>query len=259
MSKYVRIKGRILGPFDENAISDMARHGKIGRFTEMSEDKRTWYKAGDTDMFASRKKNNNSSESLQFEADDSSGHSGQKNGNAKWYYSVDGITGTGPFTTQEIKEMLGAGKIDSDTLVWSEGVGAAPLSSIQELSRSSVPQPTGKTSSNEDDVEVTDDEEDTVYCVGCGKSIPAGSKNCPRCGAKQSRDKSLKKPKPAKLRRCSQCDSPIGEGANRCPRCGGKPLESKSGSFTFTPQVIFLFLWIAGLIALAVWYFLLRN
>ena len=263
MSKYVRIQGRILGPFDDNAIADMFRHGKIGRFTEMSEDKRNWYKAGETQLFESRKKNKASSDSLELDSDDEGMRSGRKDGNAEWFYSVDGITGTGPFTAQELKDMLANGKIESDTLVWKEGVGAAPLSSVPELSCSSKAKTSLKRDenrqSNPNETDYDDEEEDdSIYCVGCGKSIPAGSKTCPKCGTRQSRDKSVKKTRPAKVRRCSQCDSPIDAGASRCPRCGGAPLEAENGSFAFTPMVIFLFIWIAGLICLAIWYFLLR-
>lgn len=263
MSKYVRVQGRILGPFDENAISDMLRYGKIGRFTEISEDKRNWYKAGETEMFAPRKKANVSFDDLQLEEDEAGTHSNSKNGNAEWFYSVDGITGTGPFTAQELKDMLVAGKIDSETLVWREGVGASPFSSIPELNRSSDPSVSGKnvriSQFNSREESDDDEEEDSIYCISCGKTIPAGIKTCPQCGAKQSRDKSAKKAKSRKVRRCSQCNSPIDAGVSRCPRCGGAPLESKNGSFAFTPQVIFLLLGIVGLIALAALYFLLHK
>ncbi len=252
MGKYVRIQGRIFGPFDEDAILEMHRQGKIGRFTEFSEDKRTWTKAGETELFAPRKKV--SSDTLSLDGSGQVGADPRPNGeSAEWFYSVDGITGTGPFSISELKAMLHSRKIDNDTLVWRQGENASPLSSIPEMTAKTSVSSTEPIDSVINTSEDSGGDLETV-CVSCGKMISAGIQFCPFCGKPQFREKkkSLKK-----VRRCSQCDSPIDTGASRCPRCGGEPME-ESGSSIVNLKIILLIFWIVILILGALWYFFLR-
>ncbi len=51
----------------------------------------------------------------------------------------------------------------------------------------------------------------TAVCTACGASIPAGSKFCPECGAKQ-----------ATAGFCTSCGAQIAPGAKFCPECGAK-------------------------------------
>lgn len=50
-----------------------------------------------------------------------------------------------------------------------------------------------------------------VSCAACGASIPAGSKFCPECGAKQNAGSF-----------CTSCGQPIPAGTKFCPECGAK-------------------------------------
>ena len=51
----------------------------------------------------------------------------------------------------------------------------------------------------------------TAVCSACGASIPAGSKFCPECGAKQNAGGF-----------CASCGAQIAPGAKFCPECGAK-------------------------------------
>ena len=50
-----------------------------------------------------------------------------------------------------------------------------------------------------------------AVCVACGKQIPAGSKFCPECGAKQNAGSF-----------CTSCGKEIPAGTKFCPECGAK-------------------------------------
>ena len=50
-----------------------------------------------------------------------------------------------------------------------------------------------------------------IVCPACQKSIPAGAKFCPDCGAKLPKKKF-----------CGQCGKPLPTGSKFCPDCGGK-------------------------------------
>ncbi len=49
-------------------------------------------------------------------------------------------------------------------------------------------------------------------CVACGKGIPAGSRFCPECGAKQEVAGGF----------CNACGAKLNAGAKFCPECGAK-------------------------------------
>lgn len=51
----------------------------------------------------------------------------------------------------------------------------------------------------------------TAFCVACGASIPAGSKFCPECGAKQAVETV-----------CPGCGAAVTPGSKFCPECGAK-------------------------------------
>ena len=51
----------------------------------------------------------------------------------------------------------------------------------------------------------------SVACAACGASIPAGSKFCPECGAKQNTGSF-----------CTSCGQAIPAGTKFCPECGAK-------------------------------------
>ena len=50
-----------------------------------------------------------------------------------------------------------------------------------------------------------------AVCAACGAQIPAGSKFCPECGAKQSSGSF-----------CTSCGKEIPAGTKFCPECGAK-------------------------------------
>jgi uncharacterized membrane protein YhaH (DUF805 family)/predicted RNA-binding Zn-ribbon protein involved in translation (DUF1610 family) len=47
MAYYVRIRGKVFGPFDETQLVDMKTNGKLGRTTEISEDRIEWSPASE--------------------------------------------------------------------------------------------------------------------------------------------------------------------------------------------------------------------
>ncbi len=53
--RYVRFRGRVLGPFTDDDLKRMVRRGQVTRAHELSEDRTTWSRAGDdADLFPRR-------------------------------------------------------------------------------------------------------------------------------------------------------------------------------------------------------------
>ncbi|MDR1491436.1 MAG: DUF4339 domain-containing protein [Planctomycetaceae bacterium] len=156
MLYYVKFRGKVLGPFEENQVRDMVRQGKLGRMSEISRDGQKWTRAGDEEAFfpktsktisppAPRRfpnvsktniQENNSSDGLtlvppELNVSDASpqnaisqsadNNADDENSNAAiWYYSEDGTTGVGPFSQNDLARLLRQGKINGKTIVWCD-------------------------------------------------------------------------------------------------------------------------------------------
>ncbi|TWT35590.1 hypothetical protein KOR34_04830 [Posidoniimonas corsicana] len=122
---YVRIRGRVQGPFELDRLRNLVRRGQLSRIHEVSTDQATWTAAGDyPELFASSGAGVTVSQDAGREEvaeASTSGGSPSTEVSATWYYS-NGQSQQGPVTLPALKSMLQSGMVDSDELVWTEGM-----------------------------------------------------------------------------------------------------------------------------------------
>ncbi len=251
MTKYARIRGRVLGPFDDMQISEMIRQGKIGLHTEISDDGKTWIKASETSLFtvaprqaAVRRGPSQESEGLSVNTDDDVVIRSGK-GVAEWFLSNDGITGTGPYSVGDVLAMLESQKINENTLAWKQGGMAKPLRQIPEISDNIAapePIPTSENFDNQMDQAVSPVEQ--AACPFCGKTISPGAIFCIYCGKEQP--KTIQKPRDI-VKRCPECNTPVDSSVSNCPRCGAQiPVQECGTKSMIVYMLLAIFLGIFG-------------
>jgi len=113
---YVRIRGRVQGPFDEEKLRALVRRGQLSRMHEVSLDGDTWKQASEySELFATEAKqvvqeSQPVAEDEEFATE-----------NSVWYYSVNGLQ-SGPVTFEQLQSQASPGHLSSDDLVWKEGM-----------------------------------------------------------------------------------------------------------------------------------------
>ena len=144
MSYFVRIRGNAFGPFDENQLQNMKTQGKLGRTTEVSENRTDWKPAGSLswlfppaplpDPLPSGR------QSASTAPADSATYGAQAEP-AEWYFSVNGTEGYGPVTRSAVVQKLQVGELDRESLVWQAGQNAQPIRTVAAFR--STPTPPG--------------------------------------------------------------------------------------------------------------------
>ena len=112
---FVRMRGRILGPFSAQQLQDQRDRGYFSAVHEVSTDRRNWSSAGTV--------------SELFPA---SGNAGEEEKNKHtlpvpgaedyWFYLSPGGDRTGPISGSAIHDMALQGQLSSTTLVWKKGL-----------------------------------------------------------------------------------------------------------------------------------------
>jgi len=120
---YIRIKGRVSGPFDEAKVLQFVQRGQLSRSHEISEDGVTWTSAGDTPQLFEATKRRSPSPSgtkptTELEPEEKAPSSSSE---AKWFCAIDGQR-CGPFSVNDIQARVSNGTITSATLVWRQGM-----------------------------------------------------------------------------------------------------------------------------------------
>lgn len=123
--QYVRIRGRVHGPFDETKLRNMVQKGQLSRVHQVSLDQQSWQKAGElVELFASRKP---ASEFAQTAANPQhESHAGVEHVNGppteekEWYYG-SGDQPIGPLSQSQVQNLLHAGNLTEQDIVWKEG------------------------------------------------------------------------------------------------------------------------------------------
>ncbi|MBW3599837.1 MAG: DUF4339 domain-containing protein [Planctomycetes bacterium] len=121
---YIRIRGRVQGPFDQEKLQQLARRGQLSRIHEVSPDGAAWRKAGDyPELFVS--------------SAPSSGVSGVNHGRQsspalapagspaaaepQWYYARNGSQ-HGPTRFAELQQLAATAQLAPTDAVWCEGM-----------------------------------------------------------------------------------------------------------------------------------------
>lgn len=144
---YVRIKGRVQGPFTIEKLQGLARRGQLGRIHQVSEDGETWRKASEyPDLFlpanqavsreperSTHRTQEKASATAASVAEPSSPPVSAEHDSA-WYLEDQGKP-KGPMSFGSLKRYLQSGEYSTSTLVWREGMEDwVPADTIEGLS-----------------------------------------------------------------------------------------------------------------------------
>ena len=151
---YVRIRGRVSGPFDYKQLKVLAQQHRLNRTHEISDDTITWYPASDrTELFtrlttqgvALKEDIATVVKEIPIKAETASEPRQATPLADSWYVSVNGEK-AGPFSTARLRSDASVGILSPDVLVWTGGMSDwATGSSIPGLfSPVHVPQPVVK-------------------------------------------------------------------------------------------------------------------
>jgi hypothetical protein len=130
-SWYVRIRGKVLGPFTRDQLESMRDRGQIARFHEVSQDRRTWASAASlSELFPPSGSERTPSSHRKSQAEpvavevydldlDDAGAVGQEA--EGWYYSRGGSP-QGPISFLDLQRLASQGEVAPETLVWKAGL-----------------------------------------------------------------------------------------------------------------------------------------
>ena len=113
MTYFVRIKGKVFGPFDETQLLDMKSKGKITHRTEVSENNQRDWQSAETFPFLY--------EPAPAPAEPLESQQPSTNEPGGWFYSMNGKEGHGPVAAIEIEQMLQSGQLNGKSYVWQQG------------------------------------------------------------------------------------------------------------------------------------------
>lgn len=146
---YVRIRGRILGPYDQEKLQSLARRGQLSRLHEVSQDAANWVRASTyPELFLTE--NASIAAAAQPAAGDGRDAARAEGPSAVlgrlWWYRKNGQE-SGPIDQTALQQMVASGNIGPDDLVWSDGMRqwtpARQAPGISPARDSSWGQPTG--------------------------------------------------------------------------------------------------------------------
>ena len=138
---YVRVRGRVLGPYDEGKLQSLARRGQLSRMHELSEDSIHWIPAstypelfvsGEADIPvvepdpepAPRKgmADQPPTDAAQLDqAKTAAGSASPPQADQEWYYEKNGAE-IGPVDYAMLQQMIAMGQLEPDTQVWTKGM-----------------------------------------------------------------------------------------------------------------------------------------
>jgi hypothetical protein len=125
---YVRVRGKVLGPFAVAQLRQLRDRGQLKRFHEVSADRQQWEPAAVlAELFAE-----------EADAAPSRGRAVEQGRPApsppQWYYADADGGRHGPVESDRLQELWKAGTLTAKTLVWKEGMDQWQALSTTELS-----------------------------------------------------------------------------------------------------------------------------
>jgi hypothetical protein len=131
-SLYIRVRGRVLGPYDQEKLQSLARRGQLSRMHELSSDGASWVRAAnypelftgaqaDMPMPMSRAGTSMSADAAAMM--DGMGAAPQQQMQQQWYYTSGGVQ-RGPVDFSNLQLLMGTSQVRPDDLVWSDGMPA---------------------------------------------------------------------------------------------------------------------------------------
>jgi hypothetical protein len=144
---FMRVRGRVLGPYDEDKLQSLARRGQLSRMHELSTDGVSWTRASAyPDLFAGAVMETVAVAAAQVQEpqstvaatgqSDAPHSTGAAKPQAQWFYTSGG-TQRGPIDYSQLQLLVATAQLGPDDQVWTEGMPAwVSASAIPGLARS---------------------------------------------------------------------------------------------------------------------------
>lgn len=122
---YIRIRGRVLGPYDLEKLQSLARRGQLSRMHEISSDATTWVRASahpelfvneDIPSIVTAQNGQNDVHAPGIE-----GGPSRPTASQRWWYGKNGSE-AGPVDQPTLQQMLASGTLTPDDIVWTDGM-----------------------------------------------------------------------------------------------------------------------------------------
>jgi hypothetical protein len=125
---YVRIRGRVQGPYEADKLRALVRRGQLSRMHEVSNDRVVWKQAADfPDLFSTPDMRSVNHDAEAPHAGASAAGAPTDHGeiplqdNKEWYYAKNNVQ-NGPVTFDHLKALTQAGAVVGEDLVWKDGM-----------------------------------------------------------------------------------------------------------------------------------------
>jgi hypothetical protein len=140
---YVRMKGRVLGPFSPSQLASLRDRGTLTEDHELSQDRRSWTKASEMPGVFARtvESQRQPSRAVELEwpvitlAEETAPAqvSSAAAVEAQWFVAR-GNSHQGPMSHADVQRMINTGELGANSLVWKQGMPAwQPASQVHEF------------------------------------------------------------------------------------------------------------------------------
>lgn len=189
---YVRVRGRTLGPYDLDAIRQMARRAQVGRSHEVSLDGLAWTIASNYPEIFERPQVAGTDPRGFGTQGTPSGTAGFPPGGTvpsgppvgptvMWHYTVDGQQQDAPIDHQTLVNLIASGRIGGDDNVWNETMSDwKTVADMPELAAYALPHAAVSSGTASGGATgpvfpgIVDDGASPTYQAFVGKKVPAG-------------------------------------------------------------------------------------
>jgi hypothetical protein len=135
MTYYIRVRGRVQGPFDDDKLRELIRRGQFSRMHEVSTDGQSWSSAKDfpelfakaANVSAGKVAPEQSEYAIQPSAPSGPSKSSFMAGPAPpasdgWYFAI-GDKQQGPVDYATLSHLFSSGQLNAESQVWRDGMG----------------------------------------------------------------------------------------------------------------------------------------
>lgn len=118
---YVKIRGRVLGPFLPDRLLEMAKSGKLSRSNMISTNNDHWQKAGEYPELFGNATTHDTAPVTENTAQSSEPATPDVQEERIWHYGVNGNS-SGPEPQSKIYELIQTGQLAKTDLIWRDGM-----------------------------------------------------------------------------------------------------------------------------------------
>lgn len=143
---YVKIRGRVLGPFPPERLAQMAKQGQLSRIHKISDDGRSWQSGTEFPQFfqsdiqapSGYNSQNSTAEpepqvSATTDSEPRTTASPSTPSQEEWHYAVNDQS-FGPVSKGTLLKLIGAGKVSKSDMIWKSGMDDwQPVSAVPEF------------------------------------------------------------------------------------------------------------------------------